>query len=923
MKNSFTVRFVSIICAFAIMSAALGMPTFALQNNIETAKVTENTSDELIFTEYRDRYKSAAKPDGTVTVFSGGNLLTLGENEIYSSDIVVSEEGMYALEVTYKTEETSEDTAFSLKINGEMPYYEASSIGLSKLYYDSYDYDAEVYTDDIIPDQIAIDEFRTLYCFDTIGYFGGMLWFYLPKGENNITVTFVSGKATFKEISFKGYKTAPAYTKPSDLEDSEYIGESLYFEAEKMDKKTDSAILAVSDISSAAVSPISPYEKYLNVVGGANWEKTGQQVNWKFKVDKSGYYNLTVKYRQEKNVGMNSYRRIMLDGTVPYSELEEYAFPYTVSFKNETLYANGEPMYFYLTEGEHTLTMQVVIGELSELLPVVNMIAGNLTDAYRQVIMITGTTPDSLRDYLLDNSIPETLESLKEQNRLLKDIIVKLEALSGSSSAASKTIGTLIEQLDLFEKDSYYITQNLASFKSNVSALSTWLLEAKTQPLKLDYFSLHSQGGELRSAKSSILETLSYYIKSFLYTFSEEYMGESIGNSDENSISVWVTGNATKFTILDRLVNGDFEKNYGISVDLKLVTSNLATAILAGKSPDIALEHNSTEIMNLVYRNAVVAVSDFADYRDVSARFRDCSQVPLSWGGKVYALPSTQTYSVMFYRTDIFEELGLSAPRTWDDVIYVLSELKKNNLEFGIPHTMEVFSSMLYQKGGQLYNDERNATALNTREAVEAFTTFTSLFTDYSAPLAFNAQNRFRTGEMPILIGNIDFYNTLKVLAPEIEGKWDVLPYPSTKTEDDSLSSAQVTIVTGDVILNREKADMCWSFLNWKTSTEVQLELSANYEMTLGRSERLMSANTEAFRILGWNEEMTELIDSTEAQLVGIPAVPGSYYLNRHVNNAIASVIYDEELAGDALLRYAKVIDAEITYKIKWFDLES
>lgn len=927
MKNRSLVRLVSTLCTVALAATAAAVPGFAVENIGTVENIAAGSVSEFVFLDYRDAHSDAVYPDNTVSVFSNNNLsdpLFLGEKDKYTANITVTEEGMYALGVTYKIgEHATEDTAFALHINGETPYYEASSIGLSKAYRDSYDFDAEVYTEDIIADQIIVDEYRSCYCFDTIGYYGSVLYFYLPEGESTVTVSMVSGSVSFKELCFKPYHLAPEYTGNIDPDIPKYDGDSLYFETEKMDIKSDSSILAISDGSSAAISPVSPYESYLNVVGGANWEKTGQYIQWRFTVEQSGYYNIAVKYRQEENVGMNSYRRIAIDGEVPYRELEQYAFPYSVFYKNEILSCSGEPMYFYLEKGEHTLSMQAVIGELSEILPYVNVIAGELTEAYRQIIMITGTSPDTLRDYLLDNSIPETIESLKIQNARLQALLAELESTTKSSSAASKTIGTLIDQLDLFEEDSYYITQNLASFKSNVSALSNWLLEAKTQPLKLDYFAVFAPEGEIRSAKGGFFQTVFYYVSSFLYTFSEDYAANGGTSAGEDSITVWVTGNATKYSILDRLVKGDFEKqNPDSSVDLKLVTSSLATAILAGKSPDIALEHNSTEIMNLVYRNSVVPVSDFEDYDEVMSKFRECSLEPLSYGGKVYALPSTQTYSIMFYRTDIFAELGLDAPRTWDDVIYVLSELKKNNLEFGIPHTMEVFSSMLYQNGGQLYNNSRTATDLNTQAAVEAFTTFTSLFTDYSAPLSFNAQNRFRTGEMPILIGNIDFYNTLKVLAPEIEGRWDVLSYPSTAKEDGTVSGAQVTIVTGDVILNRDKAEACWHFLNWKSSVPVQLELSKNYEMALGRSERLMSANTEAFRQLGWNNEMVDLIDRTENQLVGIPAVPGSYYLNRHINNAIAAVIYNDEIAGDALHKYAEVIDAEIAYKIKWFDRE-
>lgn len=928
MKNKSLFRIVSMLCAVILTVTVTPMTTYANENTVTTENIDQVVSSSAVFLDYRDKYINSAYPDKRVSVFSEDNLsfyLQLGEKDKYTANIAVEEAGMYALEVTYKvSEETSEDTAFSVLLDGSIPYFEASGIGLSKTYKDVYDFEADVYTDDVIANQVVVDEFRTSYCFDTIGYYGSVLYFYLKEGVNEVTLAMVSGSVCFSDVAFVKYEEAPEYTGKLDDGVPVYDGESLYFEAETIDKKSHSSILAVSDNSSAAVSPVSPFEKYLNVVGGANFETIGQFVQWKFNVPESGYYNIAIKYRQEKNVGMNSYRRITIDGSVPYSELEEYAFPYTTTYRNEILSCNDEKMYFYLEKGEHTLGMQVVIGGLSEVLPYINTIAGELTDAYRQIIMITGTTPDTLRDYLLENSIPETLDSLSEQNAKLKELLAVLEDTNKSSSSASKTIGTLIEQLDLFEQDSYYITQNLPSFKSNVSALSNWLLEAKTQPLKIDYLAVFSPKGEICSAKSGFADSVAYNVKSFLYTFSKEYVGGSSAVDGKENISVWVLGNATKYSILDRLISADFEKqNPDISVDLKLVTFNLATSILAGKNPDVALEHNSTEIMNLVYRNSVVCISDFEDYENTISRFRKCSVEPLSYGGKVYALPSTQTYSVMFYRTDIFEELNLSVPETWDDVIYTLSELKKNNLEFGIPHTMEVFSSMLYQNGGQLYNENKTATDLNTQSAVEAFTTFTSLFTDYSAPLSFNAQNRFRTGEMPILIGNIDFYNTLKVLAPEIEGRWDVLPYPSTVTKDGEVSRAQVTIVTGDVILNKDKADACWRFLNWKSSVPVQLELSRNYEMALGRSERLMSANTEAFINLGWHNEMIELISSTENQLVGIPAVPGSYYLNRHINNAIAAVIYKDEIAGDALNKYAKVIDAEIAYKIDWFDLEN
>lgn len=926
LKNRTISCAVSYIMALIVLIAAI--PCKA-ENTVQTSEYGLDISAQAlsadIYLNYLKKYSSKIFPDKEISIYGAddSNLLTLSEGQQYSNQINVEESGLYALRLTYFIDaELKTSTAFSLYINNQIPFYEASSIGLSSIYVDDYsDFSQDILTDRCVPKQEKLSQFQTALCYDTVGYYGGMLYFYLETGINDITLCLNNGSASFKEIIFCSYEAAPEY-KLVKKDFKSYKGGTLYFEAEKMQYKSDTSILAINDASSAALSPVSPYEKYLNITGGTNWKSVGQYVQWEFDVPESGYYNLTVKYRQESNVGMNSYRRILIDGKVPYSELEEYPFPYTSTYKNETLSAGDEPIYFYLEKGKHTLRMQVVIGKLSTVLPYVNEIVNTLTEDYRQIIMVTGTSPDTLRDYFLENTIPETLESLSVQKKELDLLWKKIETISGSSSSGSKVLGAISEQLALFEKDSYNITQELASFKSNISSLCTWLLDAKTQPLKIDYFALSADTDSLRSAKGGVWESIVFNIKSFLFTFSSAYWGNSINSNNTDTVTVWVTGSSTKYNILYRLIQGDFEKkNPDIKVDLKLVSSNLSTSILASKNPDIALEQNATDIMNLVYRNAVVDITRFSDYTQTVERFRESAFAPLSYGNKVYAMPDTQTFSAVFYRTDVLSEMGLEKPNDWKDVIYILSELKKNNLEFGIPHTMDIFVSMLYQNGGQLYNTERTATDLNTYEAIDAFTTFTSFFTDYSAPLSYNAINRFRTGEMPVIIGELSFYNTLKVLAPEIDGRWGVTHFPVTYLEDGAISAYQNSTVTGDVILSEEKAEICWEFLKWKSSTETQLDLSESYEMALGQSERLMTANREAFHSLGWSSDVLGIIEECESNLKSVPAVPGSYYVTRHINNAIASVIYNDEIPGNALKEYANIIDAEIKYKTEWFGL--
>ena len=924
--NRKAIRVISLVCALNLIFTVICSAQGSTQD-IPDDQIQFNT-DELsaeIFADYMGRWENPIFPKDTIDIVESDTLYNAGD--IIDTTVNVNESGFYALKICHMSEVESIDTpSFSITIGETLPYYEASNILLPKIYRDDYSaYGDSVLTNESIPEQIEITEYSEYYCFDTIGYYGGILYFYLEKGENAISLTVKSGSVYIKSAAFTYYENPTDYkSAKQNLVEDKYTGENLVFESEKMEKKSNTSVLAINDASSASVSPSSPTDKLINAVGGSNFAEVGQYIEWKFTVPKDGLYSITFKYRQEINVGMNSYRRILIDGEVPYSELEQYAFPYNSTFTKETLNVNGEAMQFALSKGEHTLRMQVVIGGLSELLPYVNKVVNTLTEDYRRIIMITGTKPDTLRDYFLENSIPETLESLATQKKEIDRIWKELEALSSSSSAGSKTLGALSEQLALFGEDSYNITKNLPSFKSNISALCNWLLEAKRQPIKFDYFVVSDPSKDVTNKDGGFFESVIFNIKSFLFTFSKDYAGNSLGSRNADTISVWVTGSSAKYNILYRLIRGDFEKNNpNIKVDLKLVTATakLANSIAAGKNPDIALDQESTAIMNMVFRNAVTDLSRFEDSSDVLSRFRDTALVPITYNGKVYAMPNTQVFSALYYRTDVLSEMGLTAPESWQDVVYILSELKKNNLEFGIPHNMNTFVSMMYQTGGKMYNENGTATALNSPEAIEAFTNFTSFFTDYSAPLTFNELNRFRTGEMPILLANISFYNTLKVLAPEIEGRWEATLYPGTDMGKGNIDHTQMATVTGDVILNENKAQMCWEFLKWKTTDEIQLSLSENYEMALGSSERLMTANAEAFKKLGWSQDMLELIENSESSLCALPAVPGSYYVTRHISNAISRVIYNSEVPGDALLKYAAIIDAEIEYETEWFGL--
>ena len=67
---------------------------------------------------------------------------------------------------------------------------------------------------------------------------------------------------------------------------------------------------------------------------------------------------------------------------------------------------SGEPFRVYLAPGVHTLRMEVVLGDMAQIIGRVQSCVQQLNAIYRKVIYITGVKPDRFRDYQIEASLP-------------------------------------------------------------------------------------------------------------------------------------------------------------------------------------------------------------------------------------------------------------------------------------------------------------------------------------------------------------------------------------------------------------------------------------------------------------------------------------------------------------------------------------
>jgi ABC-type glycerol-3-phosphate transport system substrate-binding protein len=896
---------------------------------------------------------------------SGDSVLT-GEDALIEFEVNVPVSGYYAVNLEYyPVEGKTSEIQRSFFVDGELPYEELALVSFNRVwtvdvtatYVDENGVTVKAWETDnqdfqVKPESVEAPEWVTSYLYDSNGYISDPLAIYFEAGTH--TLTLLSQKEpmlihtiTLGNVSYPdSYANVLASWDAAGAVDTQ--GETIRIEAENAVKTSSQMLYPRQDQSSPAVYPSSPKLLLNNTIGGTSWQDAGQWIEWEFEVEETGYYNINCFCRQSFVRGIDVTRKIYIDGEVPFEELNAYGFSYDQSWKAETLSdANGNPYKFYLTKGKHTIRMEVVLGEMADIIAQVQDTVQLLNTIYRQVIYITGVSPDIYRDYQIEASLPGLMAELVEAKASIDDAIAKLRVTAGNNSDKLTVLVTMSDQLEELIEDEERFTEVISTYKINVRACGNWITQVLPQPLQMDRIVITSPDTKMEVDQNAWYNKTGYEFTRLFYSFIIDY--NQIGNvaedtSDSITLTLWVGTGRDQANVVKALIDEHFTNETGINVNVQLVDMNtLLRATLAGEGPDVAIQVANTNgiagavlntgndtPVNYGLRHAVLDLTQFDDFESVTGRFSSSSLVPFSFNGATYALPETQTFPMMFYRKDILAEIGLEVPTTWEEVKVAMTVLAKNQMEFGMLPSEQVFAMLLFQNGGQYYTENGDASALDSDIAVSVFKQYCEYYTDYKLDAATSVEERFRTGECPIIISDYTTYNNLQVSAPDIAGLWDFTVVPGTVQEDGTINHATGSAGLADIIMaGTDHPEESWEFLKWWTSAETQTLYGREMESLMGASARVATANLEALANLSWPiRDYRELMSQFEA-VQGIPQVPGGYYTWRNVNNAFYSVTTDTSSTGrtsvatprEELMDKVLYIDAEIDYKREEFGL--
>lgn len=275
----------------------------------------------------------------------------------------------------------------------------------------------------------------------------------------------------------------------------------------------------------------------------------------------------------------------------------------------------------------------------------------------------------------------------------------------------------------------------------------------------------------------------------------------SAGRDDTSgTLRVWLfqeVNNKPKEKVVDEAVAAFEKANDGARVQIEYIpVETRAQRIKAAfndprSAPDL-IEYGNTDTAGYVKDGGLADVTAEFDAWDQARDTDPTARQSVTVDGKVYGAPFFVGVRALYYRTDVFGELGIEPPRTQDELVATAKKIRKAKPELyglavGGAYTYGALP-FIWAKGGELAEEKggKHTAAIDSPAARAGIETYTSLFGDDNCPAAKCASmggnatvTAFASGKAAMAIGG-DFSHQA-VEAGSVKGKYAVVPLPGAK----------------------------------------------------------------------------------------------------------------------------------------------
>jgi multiple sugar transport system substrate-binding protein len=289
-------------------------------------------------------------------------------------------------------------------------------------------------------------------------------------------------------------------------------------------------------------------------------------------------------------------------------------------------------------------------------------------------------------------------------------------------------------------------------------------------------------------------------------------------------LTVWAMGN--EGVKLSTLADAFTKANPGVKVSVTPVdwgqaVAKLTTAIAGNTTPDVS--QMGTDMMG---QFGATGAFDPVPSDITASTFFDSAWKTNDVGGVVSGVPWYVETRLLYYRKDIAEKAGITAPpATWDDLKAMAKAMKEKGgakwgISLGTKNWQEYFP-FLWSNGGDVV-DASGDPALNSPAAVEALTFYDSFFkeglTPKSVPEGFDITPAFVKGDNPMFFSGPWHLGLIDTAGgADFKTKWAIAPMPKKVTGTSFLGGSNIV-----VFKNSKNKDAAWAFVKFLADPKTQ-----------------------------------------------------------------------------------------------------
>jgi multiple sugar transport system substrate-binding protein len=336
----------------------------------------------------------------------------------------------------------------------------------------------------------------------------------------------------------------------------------------------------------------------------------------------------------------------------------------------------------------------------------------------------------------------------------------------------------------------------------------------------------------------------------------------------------------------------------------------MRAAFTAGNGPDVYLIA-APLLPEHVTSGAVMPLNDYYTEELKDDYYASITDI-VTMDGNIYTFPFSQAVEVLYYDMELFEKEGLSAPKTWDELLNTALKLTTDE-RYGLvnyvtadAHIPMPYSPFIWSNGGAYVSEDGKTSAVNSKEMIESLSFVRELMTSGAqAPKLSRAGNDIGVladGETAMQICGTWGITSLELSYPDKIDSIGIVPIPVPDNKElISCFGGWGTAVNP----NNEYTDEAAKFAKWFSCESDETALKAAYmDGALPARKSLLGTETanNLYASNLWQQVMNdEIMSSARGELVAPPEVA------KIVQDMLERILFDTGVTPEQIVEEADI----------------